>query len=285
MQTSEGYVGLPDGTRVFAKTIGHGSHAVVVPNGLYYVDALAPTAPEQTWVAFDPRHRGLTESSADATPAEAGVAQDLADLEALRATLGFTSMSLVGHSYVATVAALYAMRHPARVSRLVMIAPTPPDPTREYPPGASSSDGVVTQVMSRLASLRQQPVADPVVACRAFWDAIRRLYVYREEHAASIAWGRCELPQERAFLRYWSEIVEPSLRRCVPSRDALAAVRCPTLVIHGTHDRSAPFGGSEDWVGCLPSARLLRVDECAHAPWVERPDVVMPALREFLSAP
>jgi pimeloyl-ACP methyl ester carboxylesterase len=32
----------------------------------------------------------------------------------------------------------------------------------------------------------------------------------------------------------------------------------------------------------LPDARLLTVENAAHAPWIEAPDVVQPAIQEFL---
>ena len=95
-------------------------------------------------------------------------------------------------------------------------------------------------------------------------------------------WGRCDLPNERAFLGYWTAHVEPSLRKAAPSDRDLARVTCPVLVVHGTADRSAPYEGGRAWARRLPNARLLTLDGVAHAPWIERPDAVVDALATFL---
>jgi pimeloyl-ACP methyl ester carboxylesterase len=51
-------------------------------------------------------------------------------------------------------------------------------------------------------------------------------------------------------------------------------VTCPVLVVHGTADRSAAYEGGRAWARRLPNARLLTVDGVAHAPWIERPDII-----------
>ena len=45
------------------------------------------------------------------------------DLEAVRKHFGLERVTLVGHSWGAGVAALYAMRYPDRVSRIVLVGP------------------------------------------------------------------------------------------------------------------------------------------------------------------
>ena len=62
----------------------------------------------------------------------------------------------------------------------------------------------------------------------------------------------------------------------------LEGVTMPVLVVHGTKDRSAPYGGGRDWALRLSNARLLTVEDAAHAPWIERPERVLGPLREFL---
>jgi 2-hydroxy-6-oxonona-2,4-dienedioate hydrolase len=57
----------------------------------------------------------------------------------------------------------------------------------------------------------------------------------------------------------------------------------PVLTIHGRKDRSAPYGGGQDWVSRLPDARLLTVENAGHAPWIEQPATVFGAIATFLS--
>jgi pimeloyl-ACP methyl ester carboxylesterase len=56
----------------------------------------------------------------------------------------------------------------------------------------------------------------------------------------------------------------------------------PVLIIHGTKDRNAPYGGGRDWARAFPNARLLTVENAAHVPWVEAPELVFGSIKAFL---
>jgi len=57
----------------------------------------------------------------------------------------------------------------------------------------------------------------------------------------------------------------------------------PVLAVHGTKDRSAPYGGAREWAMVVPNARLLAVENAAHVPWIEVPDKVPGAIQTFLN--
>ena len=66
-------------------------------------------------------------------------------------------------------------------------------------------------------------------------------------------------------------------------RAELARVRVPTLIIHGEED-AIPMDMVEEWATAMPRARLLRLPHTGHFPHAERPEVVFPAIEEFLRA-
>ncbi len=59
------------------------------------------------------------------------------------------------------------------------------------------------------------------------------------------------------------------------------AVEAPVLVIHGEAE-SIPMDLVEEWIAALPNARLMRVPNAAHFPYVERAEIVFPAIERFL---
>ena len=67
-------------------------------------------------------------------------------------------------------------------------------------------------------------------------------------------------------------------------RPDLARVTAPTLNIHGETD-AIPMDLVEEWTTALPHARLIKVPGASHFPYVERPDLVWPAIEAFLRAP
>jgi pimeloyl-ACP methyl ester carboxylesterase len=267
--------------RLYYRLTGSGPATVIVPNGLYYADDLAPLWLDRTAVVYDLRNRGRSEPVTEPDLLRRGIVNDVGDLEAVRAHLQLPHVDLIGHSYVALVALRYAMTHSDRVGRLAMIGPPGHGVDHDAPP---PPDAVALDVFQRLGALWQAPPSDDAVArCRAAWEILAALYVVDQTLAPRIAaWGRCDQPNERTFMAYWTAHVEPSLTRLPVSASDLAAVTCPTLVVHGTRDRSAPFAAGRAWAARLFNARILAVPDVAHAPWLEAPNVVIPALRTFL---
>jgi pimeloyl-ACP methyl ester carboxylesterase len=54
------------------------------------------------------------------------------------------------------------------------------------------------------------------------------------------------------------------------------------LVVHGSEDL-IPERAARDTASLAGNARLLNVEGSGHWPWLERPDVLLPALDVFLS--
>jgi len=66
------------------------------------------------------------------------------------------------------------------------------------------------------------------------------------------------------------------------SRPALAAIRCPTLVVVGDGDALIPPEHSEEIVRGIPDAKLVQVPGAGHLPTLERPALVTRLLGGWL---
>jgi pimeloyl-ACP methyl ester carboxylesterase len=69
------------------------------------------------------------------------------------------------------------------------------------------------------------------------------------------------------------------------SRDFLATVRIPTLVVVGEEDAITPPESAERLAGAIPGARLVRIAGAGHLAPMERPGAVAAALGEFFAEP
>jgi pimeloyl-ACP methyl ester carboxylesterase len=275
-----GFVTTHDGCRLYFESRGNSGKPLVLANGTYLLDDFASLVSGHTLIAFDFRNRGRSDSIRD--PSRLGVDHDVEDIEAIRRHFGIAQLNLIGHSYVGLVVGLYAMRYAAVTDRVVQIAPSPPG-QRQYPAHLSNHDGVLARVMGALAKLQQERAShDPVDLCRKFWSVLREIYVTNPADAHRADWGRCDLINERNALRYLTEIVYPSIARLDLKSESAKATR-PILIVHGTKDRSAPYGGGRDWALTLSNARLLSIADAGHAPWIEAPDLVFESIREFLN--
>ena len=67
--------------------------------------------------------------------------------------------------------------------------------------------------------------------------------------------------------------------------DRLGEIECPLLVIHGTADQAIPLAHGTAVEAAVPDGRgVVEVDGAAHAPNMSHPEVVNPALAEFLGS-
>lgn len=280
----DAYVTVEDGVRLFVRTIGNGPQAIVIPNGFYLLDDFASLADGRTLILYDLRNRGRSDRIDEAARLARGIENDIDDLDIVRRHFGIDRLNLIGHSYIGLMVAVYAMRYPDAVNRLVQIGPMQPRATTRYPAHLTGTDATSHDVLARLTELRKGPRPDdPVEACRQFWSILRLLYVVNSADADRIDWGRCDLPNERNSFTYWTNTILPSIQRLDLSGGEAARATAPALIVHGTRDRSAPYGGGRDWALTLPNARLVTVPEAGHAPWIEAPGQVFDAIATFLN--
>jgi proline iminopeptidase len=278
---TEGYVTAEDGTRLFYRAIGDGSQEIVVPVGLFLEDALRPLANDaRRLVFYDPRGRGRSDSP---DTLRVSLEHQISDVEAIRQGLGIERMALIGWSGLGMEMAVYAMRHPDRVTRIVQVAPVAPRNSphneRAY---AERTSRIDEDALTRLEARRAagEFADDPAGYCRARTEITRVASFARAERAAEVP-DVCEYPNE------WSENLEPLFRALLGSfgdydwRADLVSLQVPRLVIHGAAD-AFPVEGSREWVQGFPSARLIVLEDAGHYPFIERPDAFFPAVDAFL---
>ncbi|MFG3512764.1 MULTISPECIES: alpha/beta fold hydrolase [Streptomyces] len=117
----------PDGTTLAYHVRGEGEPLVVLPGGPMraseYLGDLGGLGARRRLILLDLRGTGA--SAAPADPATYRCDRQVEDVEALRAHLGLDRMDLLAHSAGASLAMLYAARHPRRLSRLLLVTAIP----------------------------------------------------------------------------------------------------------------------------------------------------------------
>lgn len=278
----EGYATADDGTRLYYRIVGDGPEAVVIPVGFYLEELLLPLAgPERRLVFYDPRGRGRSDA-VDTT--RVSLDHQVDDLEALRRELGIERMALIGWSGLGMEMAVYALRHPDRVTRLVQVAPVPPRNTPHNPEAYAERQRRMDQeALDRLRERRESGEFDghPAAYCRALNELT--LPVLFEDRS-----NVEELPDVCDHENEWPERLGPFFRALLGSfgdydwRDELSSLRAPRLVVHGEGD-AFPLEGSREWVRGFDNARLLVLPAARHFPFLDRPDLFFPAVDGFLS--
>jgi proline iminopeptidase len=283
MLPGEGFVTTEDGIRLFFQKLGSGPNAIVVPNAIHMFDSFKSLADDRTLIFFDLRNRGHSDSVSDSSKLVRGIHHDVEDLEAVRRYFGINKVNLIGHSYLGLIVILYALKYPAHVNRVVQIGSIQPNTSTQYPAHLTGADATLAEFPGKLTQLQQELQSqDPGDVGRKFWALLRVLMVANSADADKIRWTPFDCPNELKFMPHWTRNLLPSIQGLDLAPQELANVHAPVLVIHGTRDRQSPYGGGREWALMLPNARLLTVENAAHVPWIEAPDLVFNAIKTFL---
>ena len=250
-----------NGTRLFYESGGRGPAVVLIHGGL--VDSrlwdgqMRPLSKRFRVVRYD--LRGYGQSAAPSEP--------FSHLEDLRGLLDFLKIekaALVGLSLGGIIAADFALEHPERVERLVLVGPGLRGDKQPPPKDAAAS----LEAMSRGpeafadASMKRELYA----AVRPGSDAharLRRMLLENFKALSSLRPG---------FLKY----PEP------PTAERLADIKPPTLVLIGSRDGRNLLNIADTLAANIPGARKVTIPGASHHPPVETPAELNRALLDFL---
>jgi proline iminopeptidase len=114
--------------RLYVRDVGQGLPIMVVHGGPdfdheYLLPEMDRLGDSFRLVYYDQRGRGRSFSGVQ--PANITMATEVDDLDRIRETFGFESIAVLGHSWGGLVAMEYAIRHPERVSRMILMSTAP----------------------------------------------------------------------------------------------------------------------------------------------------------------
>lgn len=237
-------------------------------------------------IYYDQRGRGR--SAEGVQPDDVTLASDVDDVDQVRQHYQLESPALLGHSWGAVLALEYALRHPTRVSHLILMNPAP----------ASASDAVVLRKaylqklgadMDRQRTIVASPAyqeGDPeTVSARYrihFKPALARPQDYEKlmatMKAGFISQGKDGIVKARAVEdRLMRDTWELNGYDLMPR---LRNLRVPTLVIWGDHD-FIPAEISEHIAQAIPNARMVTTRNCGHFAYLECGGEVRRVFTEF----
>ena len=274
----EGFITSFDGVKLHYRKVGRGNPTLIVPLEYLLYDQFAKLANTATIISYDLRSRGRS------TRTEAvSIQNDVKDLEAVRKFFNVDRFIPAGYSYLGMMVALYARDHPERVEKLIQIAPLAMTPAeREF---ATDNGGAPKELVEKRDAMLKSGAID--TSTREYCEIDQKVFAYYlvgDPSRASLIPIHCELENE------WPKYVQHTFKLLMSgptislSKQDVANISMPTLVIHGTKDRNAAYQGGVNWSRSLAQAKLVTVEGAAHGVLWEEPKV-MDAIREFISNP
>jgi proline iminopeptidase len=271
--------------RLWSVRQGQGPALAMLHGGPGMADYLGPVAAMLADIAtvyrYDQRGCGR---SPGGPPYDLATA--VADLDAVRTAWGVERWTLLGHSWGATLALVYAVEHPERANGLIYVSGTGVDPAWH--------DAYRAERRARIPPSQ-----------RARWDELRALRrtatgaeLERVEREYALLYAGTDLadpsraPEVVAWLLVGGFPVNQQVNQelgadasRVVETPAFAArlrdLRVPTLVLHGEVDpRPARFAAQV--AALIPSADLVVLPNVGHFPRFEDPEGFGRAVRGFL---
>ncbi len=197
-------------------------------------------------------------------------------VDALLEELGIDTVRLVGNSMGGFVGAELAIRYPARIERLVLVAAA-----------GLSVENVRTK---RTDGLRHR--AENVAFFNIGWLASRSPTVARRRRLRSallllVAAHPDRLPPELTYEQVKGS-GKPGFDDALdalcsyPIRERLPEIECPTLIVWGDKDRLVPVKDSEVFEELIEDSRKLVYKDTGHLTMMERPARFNRDVHEFL---
>jgi pimeloyl-ACP methyl ester carboxylesterase len=188
-------------------------------------------------------------------------------VEELLLTMALGPVAVVGHSLGGLVAVELALRGKVEVERLVLIDSM----------GLGPEMTPLARTFFRAGPERVARALGPLLFDRLLPPPETPL----GRRLGALGYELLAVPQGRPRASRAFDTLVPLLGGVFHQRERLGAVKQPLLMVWGEKEDTLPVSLAVEAAKRLPEGRLLRV-VAGHSPHLERPEVVLPALKAFL---
>lgn len=222
------------------------------------------------------------------------VARHVADLEAIRRTIGANKIIIVGQSWGGSLAAQYVAAHPDHVAKVVFTSPGllwpralpdgDGDPWKRLTPEQKKRFDELTSSPRMLAAsvlLGINPnAAHAMLGDREADERFHEMAVVGKD-TASCPGTAPRTPHENRQGFYVNQITSKDFRKVRDPRPVLRRIRVPALIMRGECD-FVKWAATHDYRRTLPNSTLVLVKGAGHAIAGDQPAMYTDLLQAFL---
>jgi pimeloyl-ACP methyl ester carboxylesterase/DNA-binding winged helix-turn-helix (wHTH) protein len=253
-----------DGVQLAYATIGEGPPLVRAAHWITHLDFdwhspvwrhwLEGLARGRTLVRYDERGCGLSDHDVDEWTLEAFVR----DLETVVDALGLERFPLLGVSQGGPVAVTYAVRHPERVSRLVLVGAYAEGRIQRARSDEQLREAELQIELARIGWGRDDPTFRRFFTSSFIPDAPPELW----ESFAELLRRTASADNAAKLIETWSDI---------DVTETAKQVDVPTLIFHARDELRVPFDQARRFAALIPDSRLVPLDSRNHLMRADEP--------------
>ncbi|MFC7495860.1 MULTISPECIES: alpha/beta fold hydrolase [unclassified Nocardioides] len=258
------YCHSPDGVSIAYATSGSGPPLVKAANWLTHLDLEWQSPIWAHWIdalsdgrrliRYDERGCGLSDWQVTDFSLDAWVE----DLELVIDSVGLERFPLIGLSQGGAVAVAYAVRHPDRVTHLVLVGAYARGRLKRAATVEEREEADLDLRVARVAWRRDDPAFRQVFAAQFLPDAPRALWdAFNEMQRATTS--------TENVVHFLEAFADLDVSAIAPQ------VACPTLILHARRDRRVPESQARELAALIPSSVLHLVDSGNHVVLQDEP--------------
>jgi proline iminopeptidase len=287
----EGYIPV-ENAGLFYREIGQGQAVIILHGGpdfdqSYLLPDLDLLSDSFRLIYYDQRGRG--KSGGNVQPEDVTLQSEIEDLEALRNYFRLESVAVLGHSWGGILAMEYAIRHPDRVSQLILMntAPASRDDYLLLHQERLKTAPADVEKLKAISSTAGYEEGDPETDA-AYYRIHYGSTVRQPEHLDRLVNSLRRNVTQEGILKS-REIEERLMNDTWRLSDydllpRLKQLSIPTLVIHGDYDYDlVPVECAAHIAQAIPGARFVLLKDCGHFSYIECPEEVRKAIIDFFA--
>jgi pimeloyl-ACP methyl ester carboxylesterase len=232
----------------------------------------APMAGAYHILALDQRGRGDSDWAPDGQYTTEAYVKDL---EGFCEALQLRHFILMGHSMGGRNSLVFTARHPAMVTRLIIVDIGPEGDPRGTARITREIIAAQEAYTSFEALFEAQQKSNPLLSP----EVLRRRLTYQTK---TLSHGTIGWRYDVEIRRQWREDRRPPQEDLWP---AIATIPCPTLIVRGLETDVLPLHVAQRLVQVMPKAQLAHVEQAAHMVMEENPEGFLRVVRDFLECP
>jgi proline iminopeptidase len=267
-----------DGARIYHHILGtRGPHLIVVNGGPGFDHAYLHASTVWTKLAANRRivfydQRGNGRSPTDRESAM-DLAAQIADLDAVRASLGVDRVDLLGHSWGGYLVMAYASRHPQHIARLAIVD--------SAAPRWSDTLFLFDQVFPETTEAQRKMEVASARGDQKAADASIRLYLSMLFYSPEKRDAFLSRASEYQFNRSVNEAVGRDLAK-IDLNPELPRFNFPTVVMTGRFDMNVAPLTAYKIHQAIPGSTFVVFERSGHMPFYEEPEAFLRELNAFL---
>jgi len=258
------YLQTSDGVKLAWAEAGSGTTLVKAANWLTHLDLEWDSPIWAHWIdalsagrrliRYDERGSGLSDWDVHEFSLDAWVE----DLELVVDSVGLDRFPLLGMSQGGAVAVAYDVRHPERVTRIVLVGAYARGRLARAATDDEREEAALDLQVGRVGWRRDDPAYRQVFAAQFLPDADRG----RWDAFNTLQRATTSTENVVRFLDTFANL---------DVSEMASRVRCPTLIVHARRDRRVPTSQARELAGLIPGSRLHLVDSGNHIAMAEEP--------------